>query len=364
MTTLHVDLGQQWRGGQNQALLLLRGLRARGHGADLLAVQTSPLAHHAQAEGFRVYTVGRRAARLQAALRLRQLLAQERFDLLHLHEAHALTAAWLARAHRSIGVVASRRVAYRLRSNPLALARYRATHRLLAVSRFVAESALASGLPPEQVEIVPDGVEFPSWPARDARHQARRRWGMGENDTLLGSVGYLLPDKGQEYLIRALPAVRAQFPACRLLLVGDGPCRARLERLARTLGVEHAVQFTGFVEDVTHAYRAFDLFLFPALEEGLGSALLTAMAYALPVVAVGRGATQEVIEDEHTGLLVPDPDPAALAKAVARLLRDPKWARQLGAAARDTIRQRFTADQMVENTLRAYEGVASWRRCP
>ncbi|MFQ5662577.1 MAG: glycosyltransferase family 4 protein [Terriglobia bacterium] len=364
MTTLQVDLGPQWRGGQNQALLLLRGLRARGYRAELVAVGSAPLAQHARAEGFPVHAVGRRITRLQAVLRLRQLLARERFELLHLHEAHGLTAAWLARAHRHSGVVASRRVAYPLHSNPLALARYRALHRVLAVSRFVAERVVASGLPKEQVEIVYDGVEFPPWPAPDARRQARRRWAVGDNNPVLGAVGYLLPDKGQESLIRAFPAVRAQFPACQLLLAGDGPCRRRLERLGRALGVHAGVHFTGFVEDVAPVYHALDLFLFPAREEGLGTALLTAMAYALPVVAIDRGAAREVVTHEQTGLLVPDSHPASIAAAVLGLLRDPAWAHQLGAAARNTIQQHFTADQMVENTLRVYQTVASSERHP
>ncbi|MCH6552808.1 MAG: glycosyltransferase [Acidobacteria bacterium] len=141
MTSLHVDLGRQWRGGQHQALLLLRGLQARGHRAALLAVEGAPLVERAQAEGILVHTVGRRAVRLQAAVRLRQLLRQRQFDVLHLHDAHALTAAWLVRACRRTCVLASRRVAYRLQSNPVSLSRYRAAHRVLAISRFVAETA-------------------------------------------------------------------------------------------------------------------------------------------------------------------------------------------------------------------------------
>ncbi len=250
MIPLYVDLEQEWRGGQNQALLTLRGLRARGHAAELVAVGECPLARRAQAEGIPVHAVGPRARRFQSALLLRRLLTQRRFDLLHANEPHALTAAWLARAHHRLPLVASRRVAYPLQRNSLALARYRAARRILAISRFVAESVVASGLPTKQVEIVYEGVEVPPLPSVEARRVARRRWGVGGDETLVGCVGYLLPEKGQRFLIRALPAVREHFPNCRLRLAGDGPCRARLGNLVRDLQLESAVHFAGFVEDV------------------------------------------------------------------------------------------------------------------
>jgi glycosyltransferase involved in cell wall biosynthesis len=359
VTTLHVDLGEYWRGGQNQALLTARGLRARGHSADLLVVRDAPLARRALREGIPVHAVGRRAKYLQAAVRLRQLLAHKKYDVLHLHEAHGVTAAWLARAHRRTCVMVSRRLAYRLQSNPFALARYRAAHRILVISRFVAESVLSSGLPAEQLELVYEGIEFPPLPQPDVRRSARQRWGVSDNHTLLGCVGYLLPEKGQESLIRALPAVRAQLPTCRLLLAGDGPCRARLERLTRELGVESAVHFAGFVEDIQKVYAALDVFLFPSLAEPLGTSLLAAMSYALPVVAVAQGAGPEVVEDGRNGLLVPASDSNAIASAIVRLLGDAELAARLGAAARETIQQRFTADHMVENTLRIYQQVSS-----
>src|SRR5574337_980624 len=106
---LYVDLEPEWRGGQNQALLTLRGLRARGHAAELVAVRGQPLALRAAAEGIPVHGVGERAARLGAALLLRRLLRRRKFDVLHANEPHALTAAWLAGAHRRLALVVSRR---------------------------------------------------------------------------------------------------------------------------------------------------------------------------------------------------------------------------------------------------------------
>jgi len=330
MTTLHVDLGRQWRGGQSQALLLIRGLLQMGHGAELVARAGSPLTERALAAGVTVHP-------------LWHLLHTEPYALVHCHDAHGLTAAWAAGAGRQSRLVASRRVAYPLARNPLAKARYRAA-RIVAVSNFVRASVIASGLPGAQVDVVYDGVELPDLAPR--RSPSRR----------LGCVGYLLPEKGQELLIRALPLVLARHPDASLVLAGDGPCRARLERLAAELGVARAVEFAGHVEDVAAVYRSLDVFLFPSLAEPLGSALLTAMAYGLPVVARPSGAVPEVIEDGGNGLFASE-EPGAFAAAVLRLLDDAELAARLGAAARLTVEQQFSADAMIQGTLQVYHRV-------
>jgi glycosyltransferase involved in cell wall biosynthesis len=341
LKTLHIDLGRQWRGGQAQALLLARGLEAQGHSAALVAVRDSPLAQRAGAAGVRVYAT-RRAA---APIAIRKLLRGAGFDVVHCHDANGLTAAWLAGARKHARLVASRRVAYPLSRGLFGLARYRSANRIVAVSNFVRDSVLASGLPAELVEVVYDGVEVPEPAPR--RDDPRR----------LGTVGYLLPEKGQDLAIRALPRVLEQHSECRLVLAGTGPCEAALKQLAAELGVAHAVEFAGFVENVEPVYRSLDVFLFPSLAEPLGSALLTAMAYGLPAAALARGAVPEVIEDGRDGLLVAEPEPDAFARAVLRLLDDPALAARLGDAARQTVERRFSARALIENTLQVYHRV-------
>ncbi len=179
-------------------------------------------------------------------------------------------------------------------------------------------------------------------------------WGVADNEVLLGSVGALHRDKGQAQAILSLAQLRAEFPACRLLLAGSGPARRELEELARQANVATAVRFAGFVEDVKQIYCALDVFVFPAVEEGLGTSLLAAMAHGLPVVAMRSSVAAEVVEDACSGVLVPDRDPATLATAIRRLLADPVGAGRLGAQARRVVEAGFTADHMVESTLRLY----------
>jgi glycosyltransferase involved in cell wall biosynthesis len=193
--------------------------------------------------------------------------------------------------------------------------------------------------------------------SKAARCAARERWGARDRQPLLGCVGYLLPEKGQEFLLRALPEIRARFPACRVLLAGDGPCtrapRADRRRTQASNGA--AVHFAGHVQEMSPtAYAALDVFVFPSLAEPLGSSLLSAMAAGVPVVAVASGGVPEVVE-EGAGLLLPDPNPAGIAEAAVRLLSNPSMAASLGQTARKIIQQKFSADRMVESTLQAYE---------
>jgi L-malate glycosyltransferase len=354
MVTLHIDLGRQWRGGQAQALLLMKGLRARGHVAELVAIENSPLAQRAEAEEIRVHAVAPSFSRARAALKISKVAERIKAEIVHTHEAHALTAAWLARVNRRVGVAASRRLAYPLNQNVISLSRYRSASRVLAVSRFVSESVIGSGIDSRKVAVVHDGVEIPPPVSEEDHAKARQRLGVQEGQRLLGCVGYLLPEKGQELLIRAWPAILEQSGNCQLLLAGTGPSRELLEGLSRKLGVSDTVRFAGFVDDVAEVYRALDVFLFPSLAEPLGSSMLAAMAYGLPTVATARGAVPEVITDGENGLLAQGPEPGQIAAAIVRLLREPELARRLGSAARQTVEKRFSAEYMVDETLRVY----------
>jgi glycosyltransferase involved in cell wall biosynthesis len=356
---LLIDLETAWRGGQNQALLLLQGLRARGHQAELVAAQESALGERAASSGVPVHFVSRGMLRLPAARKIRDLLRSGRFDLAHANEAHAVTAAWLARAHKSVPFVISRRVGYPIGRSRLARARYEAAARIVANSNWVAEQAAASGAPREKLTVVYEGAEIPPRFTPQQRQAARSRWGISAEAPLLGCVGVLLPDKGQEWLIRALAESRHEFPAAKLLLAGDGPCKPQLEALARQLNVADAVIFAGFVKDVQTVYAALDVFLLPSFFEALNNSLLAAMAYEIPSIAFHRGALGEIIEAGKSGLLVEAANVPALQAATAAILRDPAYAKQMGAAARQRIAANFSAEKMVEGMIQVYESLPS-----
>jgi glycosyltransferase involved in cell wall biosynthesis len=353
---LIVDLETEWRGGQNQALLLLKGLYERGHAAELLTAEHSALGHRAKQQGIYVHSVARGMLRLPAAGRIMSLLADGRIEIVHVNEGHALTAAWLAGAHRRVPVVSSRRIGFALKSNPLSRARYRSLRGFIANSQEVARTLLKSGVAPKGIFIVNEGVEIPK-PVKPAeRSAARRKWGIDDDDFLFGCASAFVPEKGQRHVVEALARVQTNFPRARLLLAGEGKCRGEVQVLAAKLGLRRAVVIPGFVTNMSEFYAALDAFVFPSEFEGLGTALQAAMAYALPVISTTRGALGEVVEDGRTAL-VAEPNAVEFADAMLRLLRDQPLRQHLSEAAQSEVKRRFSAEQMVDNTLRVYEEV-------
>jgi L-malate glycosyltransferase len=356
---LLVDLDTEWRGGQNQALLMLEGLNTRKHVAELVSPEGSALGERAEARGATVHHVSNRLSRLSAARKISELVKTGQFDLVHANEAHAVTAVWLARARNQTPFIISRRVGYPIGKNWITRSRYAAATRILPISRWVAERLARSGIPSEKMTVVYEGVEIPRLPNPDVRREARAFWGVTDDSPLLGCVGVLLPDKGQDLLIRVLADLHGEFPKTRLLLAGDGPDRPRLEQLVARLQISDAVIFAGFVRAMEPVYAALDVFLFPSLFEGLGTSLLAAMSYALPSVAFDTCAFGEIIEHGKSGLLAETGNQTSLLNSTATLLRNPPIAQQIGQAARVRIQAKFSAAKMVDEMIRAYESCGS-----
>ena len=367
MRPLIIDLGKDFRGGQHQALLLLQGLAKRGHAPQLIAVRGSQLARRANDAGVSVHEVGRR---LGAAWKVRSLVSGARaVDVIHANEPHALSAAWLARAHRSIPVVVSRRIALPLGSGSTSQARYTSAARIIAVSRFVEKSVIASGVPADNIDVIYDGVEIPPEILPAARDLARNKFAISAETFCIGNAAAFVPEKGHTLLLHAFAELRKRFkpaqqkssrgaaPACILLLRGEGPELSAAQRLARELKISDDVRFLPHSTELETMFAALDLFAFPSYAEPLFSALLAAMAHGVPCVAMAAGGVPEVITDMENGLLVHGLEPGSFAAGIARLQTDPEYARKIGVAARKDIAARFSADAMVDATVKLYGAV-------
>ena len=146
-------------------------------------------------------------------------------------------------------------------------------------------------------------------------------------------------------------------PQLGVVIAGDGALRATLEAQAMALGITAHVCFTGFRHDILALMQGFEIFVFSSYFEGLGTAILDAMALGKPVVATRAGGIPEAVQDGLTGLLVPPRDPQALADAVRYLLGHPEHVKAFGRAGRQRVEHSFTVEQMVCRTLEVYERV-------
>jgi glycosyltransferase involved in cell wall biosynthesis len=225
------------------------------------------------------------------------------------------------------------------------LAHRLATH-VTAVSREVAASSAALGVPPQRITVIENGVDVSRFDGATRRDALPGLPPAPAGVPLIGSVGCLAPRKDYGTLLAALAGL-ARRHDFRCAIAGDGPDRAALEARAAELGVADRVAFLGERSDVDRLLPAFDLFTLSSREEGIPNALLEAMAAARPCVATRVGGNAEVLEDGRTGWLVPPQDPGALAGALADALERPAEAARRGAAARAAMIAERSIDAMV-----------------
>jgi glycosyltransferase involved in cell wall biosynthesis len=178
--------------------------------------------------------------------------------------------------------------------------------------------------------------------------------GLAPDARVLLAIARLAPQKGLDLAVRALVRVREAEPRAVLVVLGEGPERGPLERLARELGVADALFLPGRVGDVAALLERAELLVHPARWEGFGLALLEAMLAARPVVAARASSAPELVADGETGLLVPPEDPDALAAAALRVLGDRALAERLGEAGLARARREFSVARMAERTLEVY----------
>lgn len=206
--------------------------------------------------------------------------------------------------------------------------------------------------------VVPSGIDVARFhTGASARGEARARLGLDDDSPVIGSVGRLAEVKGQDVLLRALPAVVRAWPGVVTVLVGDGPERQRLHKLATMLGLENRVQMLGRSDRPETLYPAFDCLAVPSRNEGMGRVVLEGMASGLPVVASGVGGILDLVRHEQNGLLVPAGDSAALAAALIRVLGDGSLRRRLGTEARATVTHDFSEQAMADQLLLLYQNV-------
>ena len=365
MFSLHVDTARTWRGGQYQALLTVLGLRRRGQRAALAAQPRGELFRHASDRGDLYRLSPRGDLDLLAAWRLCRLVRDLGPEVIHAHDAHAVAVASLARsldgARATPPVVASRRVDFHIRGNPLSRWKYRRVERFICASEAIRDMLIGDGVPPGRTTVVHEGIDIDRIeraPALDLH----REFHLPPGCPIAGNVAALVPHKGQRHLIDAAAQLVREIPAARVLIVGAGELEGALARQIRRLGLDGSVILTGFRSDVPSLLKGLDLFVMSSVTEGLGTSVLDAMAAGLAVVGTRAGGIPESVVDGRTGLLTPPGDAPALARAIADLLRDVPRRRAFGAEGRRRARAEFSAERMVDETAAVYEGVAGARR--
>ena len=341
---LHIDPEEGWGGGECQVLGLVTSLSARGHENHLLCHPRGALLGEAQARKIATLPiVVCNDVDFRPIFWLRRLIRAQGYDIVHFHtkRAHALSLG-LSRMHADLRYVVTRRMDYPVKRNWYARWLYnRKVDGVVAISRKIAEVLVEGGVRREKVRVIHSGID-------PAPFQRRVEARAGSEEKVIGTVAVLEERKGHRFLLEAAALLKAQGRRVTYRIAGEGSQREALQTMVRELGLQEEVVFLGFVSDIPQFLSSVDIFVLPSVYEGLGIAILEAMAAGKPVVASRTGGIPELVTDQVTGLLVPPKDPPALARAIAQLLSQKGLLQLMGDKGRAEVLDHFTMEQMAK----------------
>lgn len=362
MRIVHVEAGRHWYGGAVQVHRLIEGLSARSVDNVLLCPPGSAIAAaRPAADVVELPMAG--DLDLGFCRRLARVITARRPDLVHVHSRRGADLhGGRAAARTGVPAVLTRRVD---NAEPVLLARakcrpYRA---VIAISRCIETQLLERiRLPRGRVFHVPSAVDSRAGVGRD---EARRRLldalGLPAHCVLAGVVAQLIPRKGHDWLLDCMPALRARVPGLVVLCFGRGPLAPGLAARIEAEGLGADFRLLGFRDDLAELLPGLDLLVHPAWREGLGVAVLEALAAGVPVVASACGGIVDVVRDDVDGLLVAAGDRPALTAAIERLCAEPGLRARLGAAGRASVAERFSTEAMIGAHLNVYRHVLAGR---
>jgi glycosyltransferase involved in cell wall biosynthesis len=365
LTVAHVDAEAGFSGGEAQVFLLMEKLAALGWRSVLCAPPGSESERRARERGIEFRAVSMRSdLDGKAALSLASEFRSSGAALAHLHTGRATWLGGWGACMAGIPAITTRRMDREVKPGlRTRLVHGTLTQRSVAISPAVAERLKAGGVEAARIALVPSAVDPAALRPRRASGEVRAELGTPAGSAVVLALGALVPRKGHDVLLEALARLAGEDLRPECWIAGEGPERAALVRQAAELGLDDTLRLLGRREDVADLLAAADLVAMPSRREGLGVAALEAMAAAGAVVASRTGGLGEAVVDGRTGLLVPPGDPAALAAAIGRLLRDRALRERLARAGPARVAEGFLPEQMAGRYDALYrEVIERWTR--
>jgi len=362
MRILQISSSRTYGGGERHFVDLCRGLSDAGH--DVYAAVRPTNVWEAKLDflppGRRFHISIRNSIGILSASRLAAFARENEIDIIHAHVARDYIPASIACAltRGRTKFVLTRHVMFPLKAfNRLAL---KNLSKAIAVSSGV-ETTLYSVFPKHKVVLINNGIDAHTLNGEErarARQEFRGLHGIPLDVPLIGTIGELIPLKGQSDLVLAAHEVAKQFPEARFAIIGrdntiDQRHRRELKRMVKVFALEDRFLWLDWVEDTTELLAALDIFVSASHTESFGMAMLEALAAATPVIATDTDGARELIED--ASCRVPVNAPVALAKKIAEFIADPDDYRRRAEEHSRDVRLRFSLDRMVKETEQLYK---------
>jgi len=332
MKILHLDSGREWRGGQQQLFYLLNFL-AENHIETAAACRLGgPLQtrlRENQISYFPWLTPGE--SPLQTITGLGNIIAAFNPDIIHCHDARTiLPGLWAGHFLKKKPVIAHRRVDFPV-SKAAVFFKYRRLDHTIAVSQMIKDLLIQSGVQASKICVVHDGIDGKRFVRRTEPNPMRAELGIPASAIHVGNAGSLVDHKGQSFLIEAAASLVPTFSDLYFSIAGEGPLRQNLQKRILELNLAGHFKLPGFIRDMPTYYHSLDIYAHPSKMEGMGSAIIEAMACGKPIIAAQSGGIPEIVSDH--GYLVAAKDVKALAAGLNAMISSWPLRKKLAALA-------------------------------
>jgi glycosyltransferase involved in cell wall biosynthesis len=228
--------------------------------------------------------------------------------------------------------------------------------RIITVS-FEIKKKLSQRLDVKKITSIPNCVNLDSLEIEKLPQRVREILGVDDDCRIIGSAGRLVPIKGYQIFLKAAQLIKQKEPKVKFLIVGEGPEKSNLEKLAEELGISENFLFPGYREDILDIINTMDIFVLTSFHEGIPMVILEAMGLEKPIVAAKVGGIPEVVTDQVSGTLVKPNDPEDLAEKSLYLLHNREVREKMGSEAKRRIEESFTAEKMAQKVLEVYQSM-------
>ncbi len=359
MKILHLSSEKSWRGGEQQMAYLIEQLKLLGVESHVAARSNSAFEKWCLANNIPFLSIPyNNVFDISSALKLKSYCSKNSFDFIHMHSSRSHGLALLANAlGNSVPLILSRRVDFPIKANFFSKRKYNHAliKNIICVSNKIKDIVSESISNPEKCVTVYDGVDLNRFHGKGMRGKIRKELGISDEFKLIGNIAAIAPHKDYFTFLDTVKILSSKIKA-KYLIAGEGPLRKEIENRIVELELQNDVFVLGFRKDVENVFADLDLLLYTSKEEGLGSTLLDAMAYGLPIVAAEGGGIPEIVKSEFNGLTAPVQDSQKLSEHVVRMLSDNALREKLVLNAKEFVKD-FSKEAMAKQTLAIYKQV-------
>lgn len=355
MKVLHVSSAKTWRGGEQQVAYLVKALDQMGVDQQLACIENGEL--HQRMHGFVKCIPYKKSSALNLGFAWQLKRRSKDVDLIHVHDSHAHTAAYIAALlGNNTPIIVHRRVDFPIGKNTSSKRKYNHPKiaKIICVSHLI-ESIVKQGITDsEKAVTVHSGVDILRFERRsEVLHQLLN---LPQETQLVGNSSALADHKDYPTFLKTAADVLVSRPDTHFVIFGEGEERANIEAEIKSLNIEKQVHLTGFRNDLTTLLPCLNVFFMPSKTEGLGTSILDAFAANVPVVATRAGGIPEIVIHQKTGLTSEIGDHKSLSQQITSILSNDKLREQLVKNANAHL-QSFTTDKMGEKVLGVYREV-------